>query len=231
MLVLLGVLLVVVGFALRLNPLLVVTVAGIATALLGGLSPLTILNTFGTGFATNRTVTLFILTLPVIGLVERFGLQQEAGRLIGKLRALTVGRMLAAYLLVRQLTAALGLKDIAGPAQTLRPLIAPMALGAAERKHGRLSDEAVERVKAFSASADTVGLFFGEDVFLAVGSVLLITSFVDSTYHLKLDALQIAIWAIPTAICAFVIHGARLLWLDRQLARMANPTPAKEVVA
>jgi len=37
-LVLVGVLLVVVGFALRLNPLLVVTGAGIVTGLLGGLS-------------------------------------------------------------------------------------------------------------------------------------------------------------------------------------------------
>ncbi|WP_425559039.1 5-oxoproline transporter, DUF969 family subunit [Kutzneria kofuensis] len=62
-------------------------------------------------------------------------------------------------------------------------------------------------------------MFFGEDIFIAVGSILLITSLVDSTYHLKLDALQIAVWAIPTAICAYLIHGARLLWLDRTLAR------------
>ena len=36
MLVLIGVLLVIVGFAVRLNPLIVVTVSGIVTALLGG---------------------------------------------------------------------------------------------------------------------------------------------------------------------------------------------------
>jgi uncharacterized membrane protein HdeD (DUF308 family) len=35
MLVLIGVLLVIVGFAIRLNPLLVVTISGIVTALLG----------------------------------------------------------------------------------------------------------------------------------------------------------------------------------------------------
>ncbi|HEY1158046.1 MAG TPA: DUF969 family protein, partial [Arthrobacter sp.] len=38
MLVLIGVLLVIVGFAIRLNPLIVVTVAGIVTALLGGMN-------------------------------------------------------------------------------------------------------------------------------------------------------------------------------------------------
>jgi uncharacterized membrane protein len=233
MLVLLGVAVVVLGFALRRNPLLVVTVAGIVTALLGGLSPMKILDTFGTGFASSRSVTLFLLTLPAIGLVERFGLQQEARRLIAKLRGLTTGRLLAVYLLLRQLTAALGLKDVAGPPQSLRPLIAPMALGAAERRHGPLTDAAVERVKAYSASADTVGLFFGEDVFIAIGSILLITGFVDTTYGLKLDALQIALWAIPTGICAFLIHGSRLLWLDRTLGRMAptEPVTGPETVA
>lgn len=222
MVVLIGVALVVIGFALRLNPMLVVTVSGIVTALLGGLNPLAILDTFGTGFATNRSVTIYVITLPVIGLLERYGLLQQASRLIGKLRALTTGRLLAAYLLIRQGTAALGLKDMCGPAQTVRPLIAPMALAAAIRRHGELSDRQIERVKAYSASSDTVGLFFGEDIFLAVGSILLITSFVDSTYHLKLDALQIAVWAIPTAVCAYVIHGARLLWLDRTLARTSD---------
>jgi uncharacterized membrane protein len=202
--------------------MLVVTVSGIVTALLGGLNPVAILDTFGTGFATNRSVTIYVITLPAIGLLERYGLLQQASRLIGRLRALTTGRLLAAYLLIRQGTAALGLKDMCGPAQTVRPLIAPMALAAAIRKHGELSDRQIERIKAYSASSDTVGLFFGEDIFLAIGSILLITSFVDSTYHLKLDALQIAVWAIPTAVCAYVIHGARLLWLDRTLARTSD---------
>jgi uncharacterized membrane protein len=219
MVVLVGVALVVIGFALRLNPMLVVTVSGIVTALLGGLTPAAILDTFGTGFATNRSVTVYVITLPAIGLLERYGLQQQAARLIGRLRALTTGRLLAAYMLIRQGTAALGLVGMCGPAQTVRPLISPMALAAALRRHGELADPQIERVKAFAASSDTVGLFFGEDIFLAVGSILLITSLVDSTYHLKLDALQIAVWAIPTAVCAYVIHGARLLWLDRTLSR------------
>jgi hypothetical protein len=74
---------------------------------------------------------------------------------------------------------------------------------------------------------DNVGAFFGEDIFVAVGSILLITGFVDATYGLKLDALQIALWAIPTALCALVIHAGRLLYFDRQLDRMmaATPTP------
>lgn len=230
MLVLIGVLLVVVGFALRLNPLVVVTVAGIATGLLGGLSPGKILNEFGNGFAGSRSVTLFIVVLPVIGLVERFGLQEQSRRLIGKLTFLTTGRLLASYQVIRQVTAAVGLMSIGGHAQTVRPLIYPMAEGAAERRYGRKLPEAVqERIKGHSAGVDNVGVFFGEDVFIAVGSILLITGFVDSTYGLKLDALHVALWAIPTAVCALLIHGARMLYFDRQLDRLMavdGPPPA-----
>lgn len=76
-----------------------------------------------------------------------------------------------------------------------------------------------EKVRSFAASADTVALFFGEDIFVAVGSILLISGFLDATNGLKLEAQPIALWAIRTAICAFLIHGARMLMLDRQLAR------------
>ena len=107
--VLLAVAVVIVGFALRLNAMLVVTVAGIAAGLISGMSPMTILDTFGTGFAGSRSVTVFIVVLPVIGLTERYGLQHQARRMISRLAGMTVGRLLAAYLLVRQGTAALGL--------------------------------------------------------------------------------------------------------------------------
>jgi uncharacterized membrane protein len=220
--VLLAVAVVVVGFALRLNSMLVVTVAGITAGLIAGLSPVAIIRAFGTGFAGSRSVTVFIVVLPVIGLIERYGLQEQARRLISRLRRLTTGRLLAAYLLIRQVTAALGLTAVGGPAQAVRPIVAPMSEAAAEREHGRLTDRMREKIRSSAASADTVGLFFGEDIFVAVGSILLITGFVDATYHLKLEALQIALWAIPTAVCALVIHGVRMLRLDRTLSRMAE---------
>ncbi|MGW2330972.1 DUF969 domain-containing protein [Streptomyces sp. NPDC001700] len=219
MMVLLGVLVVILGFATRRNPLLVVGVAGIVTGFLGKLSPQEILAAFGNGFASSRSVTIFVITLPVIGLLERNGLQEQARTLIGRLGKLTTGRFLALYLLIRQLTAAVGLTSIGGPAQSVRPMVAPMAEGAAERRYGALPERTRERVRSYSASADNVGLFFGEDCFLAIGSILLITGFVNTTYHTHLEPLQLALWAIPTAVCAFLIHGARLLRLDRTLER------------
>ncbi|MGW1076581.1 DUF969 domain-containing protein [Streptomyces sp. NPDC002537] len=225
MIVLLGVLVVVLGFATRRNPLLVVGGAGVLTGLLGGLSPQRVLAAFGEGFASSRSVTIFVITLPVIGLLERYGLQEQARRLISRFGALTAGRFLALYLLLRQLTAALGLNSVFGHAQTVRPLAAPMAEGAAERLHGPLPDKVREKLRSFAASADNVGLFFGEDVFLAVGSILLITGFVNSTYHTHLEPLDLALWAIPTALCALAVHGWRLLRLDRTLPHTVARKP------
>jgi uncharacterized membrane protein len=69
-----------------------------------------------------------------------------------------------------------------------------------------------------SAATDNVGLFFGEDIFLAIASILLIQGSLKS-FGIELTPFQLSVWAIPTAICAFLIHGTRLLLLDRTLAR------------
>ncbi|MEU7176912.1 MULTISPECIES: DUF969 domain-containing protein [Streptomyces] len=231
MIVLLGVLVVVIGFATKRNPLLVVGVAGIATGLLGGLTPGELLAAFGEGFANSRAVTIFAITLPVIGLLERYGLQEQARTLIARFGKLTTGRFLALYLGLRQIGAAVGLTSVFGHAQTVRPLAVPMAEGAAEQRYGQLPDRTREKIRSFSASADNIGLFFGEDVFLAVGSVLLITSFVNTTYGTHLEPLHLALWAIPTALCAFAVHGWRLLRLDRRLERELLTANAESLAA
>ena len=213
---LLGIALVVLGFALKFNPMLVVTVSAIATGLIAGMGPVEVVSTFGKAFNDNRIIAIVWIVLPVIGSLERFGLQQRAAALIRGLRTATVGRLLLLYLAYRQVTAAIGLQSTAGHPQTVRPLVAPMALAAAEKQHGQLSDRETEKVKAYAAATDNVGLFFGEDIFLAIGSILLIQGSL-AGFGIQLTPIQLSVWAIPSAICAFVIHGARLLWFDRQL--------------
>ena len=171
---LLGILLVVLGFALRMNPMLVVTGSAIVTGLLGGMDLVKVISTFGKAFNDNRIIAIVWIVLPVIGLLERYGLQQQSARVIRSIKAATVGRLLLLYLLVRQGTAALGLTTIAGHPQTVRPLVVPMALAAAEEQHGEVDEETTEKVKAYSAATDNVGLFFGEDIFIAIGSIVLI---------------------------------------------------------
>jgi uncharacterized membrane protein len=221
MLVLAGIVVIAGGFLLRFNPLLVIVVSALVTGLAAGLDPVRVLATFGHAFNETRYVTAIYMVLPVIGLLERRGLQARARSLVAGLRGATAGRLLIGYLLFRQVTAALGLTSVAGPAQTVRPLVAPMAEAAAERQRDGVPDDTgddAERVKAMAAATDTVGLFFGEDIFIAIGSILLMKG-VLAGYGIMLEPLQLSVWAIPTAVAAFAIHGTRLMLLDRWLNR------------
>jgi uncharacterized membrane protein len=136
------------------------------------------------------------------------------------------------YLAFRQILAALGLPSVAGQAQTVRPLVAPMALAAAEKEHGPLDEATAEHVAAMSAATDNVGAFFGEDIFIAVSSILLIQGALKA-FGIQLTPFELSMWAIPSAICAFVIHSARLLWMDRRLkssaARGGEPAAQRTV--
>ncbi|MFD0323020.1 MULTISPECIES: DUF969 domain-containing protein [Lysobacter] len=227
---LIGVAAVVLGFVLRLNPALVVVVAGFITGLAAQLSPLDVLEVLGKAYTEKRFLLLFLLTLPVIGLLERHGLKERAQLWVAKLRGATMGRLLIAYLLMRQLASAVGLTSLGGHPQTVRPLLAPMAEGAAQTRHGELSDEERQRIRAMAAGTDNVGLFFGEDVFIAFGAVLLIQSFF-AEHGLAMDPLQIALWGIPTAICAFAIHVVRVLRFERKLAQRVAQAKAQQAAA
>jgi uncharacterized membrane protein len=214
---LLGILVVIVGFALRFNPMLVVPVAALSTGLLAGLDLVEVIGKLGKAFNDARIIIIPWVVLPVIGLLERYGLQQRARAVIGGFRAATVGRLLILYLFYRQLISAIGLHSTAGHPQTVRPLVAPMAVAAAE-KQASLDEATSDKVKAYAAATDNVGLFFGEDIFFAIGSIVLIQQTLEA-YDIVLSPLELAVWAIPTAIAAFIIHGSRLLLLDRSLAR------------
>ena len=215
---LLGIAIVVVGFALRFNPLMVVVGAALATGVLAGFDLVAVIQALGKAFNDNRYITVTWIILPVIGLLERHGLQQRARAVIEGMRGATMGRLLVAYLAFRQLTSALGMKDIGGHPQAVRPLVAPMAEAAAIKIHGDLSEGDRDKIKAMAAATDNVGLFFGEDIFFAIASILLIQGVFESAGY-PMTPLQLSIWAIPTAICAFVIHGGRILAFDRRLGR------------
>lgn len=218
---LIGVLILILGFALRLNPMLVATAAVLASGLLGGMPLQQVIAEFGKAFNDNRIIAIVWIILPVIGLLERYGLQARARDLIAGFRNATVSKLLILYLLYRQLTAAIGLHNTAGHAQTVNPIVAPMALVAAEKKHGTLDDHTVQRVKAMTAATDNVGLFFGEDIFFAIGSIVVIQQAL-AARHIELSPVELSLWAIPTAIAAFIIHSTRLILFNRSLGRAAK---------
>ena len=227
-LTLIGILIVVAGFAARLNPLLVVTVAGLATGLASGLGPIEVVTAFGKAFTESRYVAIVWLVLPVIGLLERAGLKERARAVIAGIPAATTGRVLALYFVIRQITAALGLISLGGQAQMVRPLVAPMAEGAAENRYGPLPLAIRRRIRANAAAVDNIAVFFGEDIFIAIGSILLIKGFLEQN-GIHVEPTQLALWAVPTAIAAWIIHNVRLVLLDRSLRRAltAGEPPAE----
>jgi uncharacterized membrane protein len=214
---LLGVAVIIAGFVLRFNPMIVVIAAAVTTAVIAKYDAAGTLAAIGAGFLKTRNLTLaLILPLATIGLLERHGLRQHAQAWIQRFRNATAGQLLIVYLAAREFAAALGMTALGGHVQMVRPLIAPMAEGAAESRLGALTDATRYRIRANAAAVDNIGLFFGEDIFIAIGSILLIRSFLDQN-GIHVEATALATWAIPTAVCAFVIHGVRLLLLDRSL--------------
>ena len=198
MIKLIGIIVIAAGFALRLNTLLVVLLSGIVTGLVSGMSFNEVMEEFGRLFVTNRYMALpIVMMLPVVGLLERYGLRERAETLIRRSAAATAGRVLLLYMGVRQVSIALGI-NIGGHAGAVRPLVAPLAEGAARVCYGSLSKAMVERIRAHAAAAENVGNFFGEDIFIAVGSILLMKGFFDGM-KIEVSTWAMALWGIPPA--------------------------------
>lgn len=214
---LLGVAVVVAGFLLRAHPVLVVVAACGVTGVAAAMPVTQILESLGAAFIKTRNLPLiYLLPLAAIGLLERFGLREHAQASIAKIRSATTGRLLIVYLFVREASAAMGLTSLGGHASMVRPLVAPMAEGAAELRNPNLPDRLRHRIRAMSAATDNVGLFFGEDIFVAFGAIVLMQTILRAE-GIEVNPLHIALWGLPTAICAFVIHSWNLRRLDVQI--------------
>lgn len=254
---LIGVVIIVVGIWLRLRTTLVVVVAALVTGLVAGLPlfshegffqglPLLtqpgqvgIVNTLGRAFADNRLMTLFILTLPAIGLAEKYGLQEEAASLIRKIRAATVGRLQLVYQLFRVLHGALGIR-LNGHPSFVRPLIFPMSLGAAQTRYGSgsVSDRsratgaddqtgqsltlplpypnAIEQIKAANAAAENYGNFYGQNLNPVQAGILLVYGVMQGLGY-TIGLWDLVKFTVPVVIASILLAALQFWWLDRRL--------------
>jgi uncharacterized membrane protein len=210
----------VIGFSLRFNPIPVVVGAALLSGLLAGMSVPALLALLGRSFVSSRLLLMFVLTLPVLGLLEHAGLREHAHRWMSQLRGLTLARLLIGYLLVRQLLSALGIGGVAGAAQTVRPLLAPMGEAAVANLLPDMSGDDRDELRGIAAATDNIGRFFGEDIFLALGAVLLIQAFY-AQHGIQLSPLSIGGWAIPSAVMAFAVQAVRIGLYQRRLQRRA----------
>ncbi|WP_042274979.1 DUF969 domain-containing protein [[Clostridium] dakarense] len=217
MIKLIGVLIVVIGFIFKVETLFTVLVAGIATGLVAGLDFNEILTILGQSFVANRAVSLFILTLPVIGILERYGLRQRAVYLIEKLGKLTTGGVLSIYMFARQIAGALSIR-MSGHPQFVRPLVNPMAQAAGTSQNGELNEEEEEEIKALSAASENYGNFYGQNLFAGSSGVLLIASTL-TQFGYDVTGLAIAKASIIMAVIAFIVAAVQFRLYDKKLSR------------
>lgn len=234
---LIGVVIIVAGIALKLRTTLVVVVAALATGLVAGLPLFShegffqqvpyltklgqagIINTLGKAFADNRLMTLFILTLPAIGLSERFGLQEQSAALIRRVRAATVGRLQIVYQLFRIVHGAIGIRLNGHPA-FVRPLIFPMSLGAAQAKaNGReVEEQAVEKIKAANAAAENYGNFYGQNLSPVQAGILLVYGVMQGL-GFTVGLWDLVFYTIPVVVASVILGFIQFTRLDRILNR------------
>ena len=222
---LIGVVIVVVGFALKFDTIATVVVAGIATGLVAGMTPMEILTTLGTSFVSPRTATLFVLTLPAIGICERYGLKEKAIDFIRSIKNATTGRVIIIYELIRTFAAAFSVR-LGGHPQFVRPVVVPMAEGAAAAKYGEITDDVSDMIRGASAGSENYGNFFAQNCFMgASGTLLIVSTLVEQGYDVT--AAQIAAWSWPIAIISIVVGAVRAFLLDKKLEKLAGERSAK----
>ena len=214
---LIGILVVVAGFVLKWDTMATVVAAGLLTGLVAGLSPMEILNILGEAFLSNRTATLFVLTLSTIGLCERNGLKDKAVDLVRTLKSATTGRVLALWQVVRTLASAFSLR-IGGHPQFIRPLIYPMAQGAAVAQFGEPDEKHKETIKGMAAATENYGNFFAQNCFMGSSGTLLIVSTLNEQGYM-VDALQIAGRSVPIAVISVVVGVVYALLFDAAMKR------------
>lgn len=220
MLKLIGVLIIVIGFIKKYDTIAVVLVAGIATGLVSGLGMGEILNIIGSSFIKTRYMSIFLLTLPVIGILERNGLRERAAYLISNMKSATAGKVMSTYTIIRMAAAALSLR-LGGHVQFIRPLVNPMAQGATENKFGHVSEGVEEKIKGYSAAAENYGNFFGQNIFIASGGVLLVVGTLEEL-GIVVTPLEVSRAAIPAAIAALVLAIIQNRIMDKKIERELN---------
>ena len=179
---LLGIVIVIAGFALKLDSILVILVAAVVTALVGGLGPVTLLETLGSTFVANRSMAIFIIVMLVTGTLERNGLREAAAALIGKFKGATSGLVIGIYGVMRSVFAAFNV-GFGGVAGFVRPVIMPMAEGAIVAQGYEPNEEHVEELKGMASGMENITWFFGQVLFVGGSGGLLVQSTLVNSGH------------------------------------------------
>ena len=199
------------------NPLPSTTCKGnILAALISGVSLVEFLEILGREFSNQRVLTIFMVTLPLVGLSETFGLKQRSIDLIQRIKGLTVGSFYTVYFFFRELDSFFAIR-IGGQPQFVRPLVQPMGQAAAELQLGRkLTEQESEALKARAAANDNFANFFAQNTFVGAGGVLLVGGTLDQLGY-ESNYAGIASASLIVAGVALLVVGLYNYLFDRKL--------------
>ena len=211
---LLGVLIVSVGFALKLDSILIIFLALITTGIVGGLGVEGLLETIGTNFVANRSMAIFIMILLVTGTLERNGLRESAADLIKKAKGATAGKLVCAYGMLRGFFGAFNV-GFGGVAGFIRPVLLPMAEGAIKNAGHEPNEEHMEEVKGMASAMENITWFFFQVLFVGgAGGILVQTTLASLGYEVEL--IDLAVKEIPIALISLLVACAFMLWKEKK---------------
>ena len=214
---LLGVLIVIIGFALKLDSILIVMVALIVTALTGGLGIEGMLETLGTSFVNNRGMAIFIIIMLATGTLERNGLKESAASLIKRFKKVSAGMIIDIYGVFRMIFAAFNV-SFGGVAGFVRPIIMPMALGTVESKGLEIDPQHEEELKGMSSAMENICRFLGQGLCVGVAGALLVHSTLKGLgYEVTLG--QLALVEVPVAVVALIVASIYFYLREKKLAK------------
>lgn len=214
---LLGILIVVIGFVLKLDSILIIMIAAIVTALVAGMNPVTFLETLGSSFVANRSMCVFVMVMVVTGTLERNGLKQAAANLMMKFKNASAGVVLAIYGVFRLVFAAFNV-SFGGVAGFVRPIVLPMATAAAKKNGKKISEKYEENLKGMASGMENIAWFFGQVLFVGTSGMILVQStLAELGYNVELvDLMKVQ---IPVAIIAVAVAIVYYYLKDKQLSR------------
>ncbi|MFQ6794143.1 DUF969 domain-containing protein [Thomasclavelia sp.] len=218
-LTLIGIVIIVAGFALKLDVLATVIVSGLVTGLISGMDFFAILEILGQSFVNNRLMSIFLIIFPVIAIIERYGLKERAAYLIGTIKNASAGKVLAIYSVIRTLASALNIR-IGGHVQFIRPLILPMSQAAGEKVKGETFDEKeTESIKGLSAAVENYGNFFAQNCFPAASGVVLIQGTMVGAGFSEVTLASIATSSIYIAVISVALTFVQVLLFDKRIRK------------
>ena len=214
---LIGIVIIVLGFALKFDVLATVLLAGLVTGIVAGMDIPHILSILGESFVSNRLMSIFLIIFPVIAIIERYGLKERAAYLIGKIKNASAGKVLAIYMLVRTAASAFNVR-IGGHVQFVRPLILPMSEAAAKvSKQSDLSENEVEELKGHAAAVENFGNFFAQNCFAAASGVVLIQGTLPMYKEVTLPSIAMA--SIPVMVITVAFTFVQVFLFDRKVKK------------